>query len=620
MNKVEISNPATVKGWNAAKVNLAKDKAVASKLTAETAKLTDAIGVLESAAGKIDFGLGDAKGVASAAAGAAALAKLEDAGKGAVKNALGAAKLAAAAADTFAAAAEKAQKGLPVPSQKVAVAAKGAAAAASKAADKFASELSAAVDAARNEMQAAVGKLGKTADKDNKDKKPAAPAKLSPKALADGKNLSALMRKSIALLRTPKGSPLPIKFLVLFNKANPKELRLYLGPKPESGLAKLKTQFAPEIKVNRVKDPKGKVVWEKGALTFLSDILKAGLAKQVQLAIRAQTKITVKVRIKRSDGKVDEADAKDVSDDELKVSPAEEAEMLAAGKAYEASLKELDGAIQAALKGSNAAKVKALVAAIKSAGAAGKYDVASDGIDELGSLLEEGDVAESDGKDLEADADAAGPGEKGVAPGKALAAKLQALRAKIDAAIAVGNAASKQIKDYREGAEKLLKAEAKDSVDKATLLVNRIEQMLGEATQAAPAFPVKQLEAARSEWIKARDSAIKEITRLSKAIVVAFAGEATQKGAVKDAITKLGELQVKLQTGLDNELNLAIKATDPDKQADLVDRARDSLASLRDLLEKDDLFKNLDNNEVIKDMSVVGPMTNSLKAIEAALR
>ncbi len=34
-------------------------------------------------------------------------------------------------------------------------------------------------------------------------------------------------------------------------------------------------------------------------------------------------------------------------------------------------------------------------------------------------------------------------------------------------------------------------------------------------------------------------------------------------------IKKLGELQIKLQTGLDNELNLAIKAKDPDKQADL---------------------------------------------------
>jgi hypothetical protein len=612
MNKVEIPSAVSVSGWSGEKTALAKDKAVASKLSVETTKLTDAIKALDTAAGKVDFGLGDAKGIASVAAAEAALAKLEDAAKGAVKTALGAAKMAAAAADTFAAAAEKAQKGLPTPSQKVAVAAKGAAAAASKAADKFASDLSAAVDAARDELIAKV----KAGDK----KGAAAPAKASPKALADAKNLSALMRKSIALLRTPKGSPVPVKFMVLFNKANPKELRLYVGPKPENGLAKLKTQFPPEVKVTRVKDPKGKVVWEKGALTFLSDILKTGLAKQIQLSIRQQTKVTVKVRIKRSDGGVDEADAKDVSDDELKISPAEEAEMLAAGKAYEARLKDLDSAIQAALKGPNAAKVKAMVAAIQSAGKAEKYDVASDGIDELESLLEEGDVGDSDGKDLEADTSTAGPGDKGVAPAKALAAKLGALRSKIDAAIKVGNSASKQIKDYKDAAEKLLQKEVKENVDKATLFVNRIEQMLVDATKSASTLPVAKLEAARSDWIKSRDTAIKEITNLSKAIAVAFASETTQKKAVADAVRKLGELQIKLQTGLDNELNLAIKAKDPDKQADLVDRARDSLSSLQDLLEKDELMKNLDNNEVVKNMSVVGPMKKSLQAIEAVLR
>jgi len=613
MNKVEIPSAVSVTGWNGERTALAKDKAVASKLSAETTKLADAIKALDSAAGKVDFSVGDAKGIASASAAGAALAKLEDAAKGAVKTALGAAKLAAAAADTFAAAAEKAQKGLPTASQKVAVAAKGAAAAASKAADKFASDLSAAVDAARDEL-AAKAKAG------DKKTAPPAPAKASPKALADGKNLAALMRKSIALLRTPKGPPAPVKFMVLYNKANPKELRLYLGPKPESGLAKLKTQFPSTVKVNRVKDPKGKVVWEKGALTFLSDILKTGLAKQIQLSIRQQTKVTVKVRIKRSDGGVDEADAKDVSDDELKISPAEEAEMLAAGKAYEARLKDLDSAIQAALKGPNAAKVKAMVAAIQSAGKAEKYDVASDGIDELESLLEEGDVGDSDGKDLEADTSTAGPGDKGVAPAKALAAKLGALRSKIDAAIKVGNSASKQIKDYKDAAEKLLQKEVKENVDKATLFVNRIEQMLVDATKSASTLPVAKLEAARSDWIKSRDTAIKEITNLSKAIAVAFASETTQKKAVADAVRKLGELQIKLQTGLDNELNLAIKAKDPDKQADLVDRARDSLSSLQDLLEKDELMKNLDNNEVVKNMSVVGPMKKSLQAIEAVLR
>ena len=615
MNKVKIPDSLSVSGWNTVKNDIAKDKALAPKVQAESTKLNDAVKALEKAHTGFDFGLGDPKGMTAAVAGTA-LAKFDAAIKSDLKAVIDAATAAGTALNNLANAVDKAgrDKGASPATAKVAAAAKTACSSGPKDAAKFGSDMSAAVDAARAELEAACDKLVKAGDK-----KAATPTKANPKALADAKNLSALMRKSIALLRTPKGSPLPVRFLVLFNKAKPKELRLYLGPKPESGLAKLKTQFSPDVKVNRVKDPKGHVVWEKGALTFLSDILKPGLAKQIQLAIRLQTKVTVKVRIKRSSGEVDEADAKDVSDDELKVSPAEEAEMHAAGKAYEATLKEIDGAIQAALKGPKAAKVKALLAAIQAAGKSEKYDVASEGIDELESLLEESNVAESDGKDLEADVGAPGPGDKGVGPAKALGAKFQALRSKIDAAIAIGNAASKQIKEYADAAEKLLKTEVKENIDKATLFVNKIEQMLGEATKATPAIPVAKLEAARNEWIKSRDKAIKEITNLSKAIVVAFASETEQKKAVKDAITKLGELQIKLQTGLDNELNLTIKAKDPEKQADLADRARDSLASLQEFVEKDDLLMNLDNNEIIKNMSVVGPMKNSLKAIEAAL-
>jgi hypothetical protein len=618
MDKVKIPDSLSISGWNAVKNDIAKDKALASKVQAESAKLTSALTALDKAHSAFDFGLGDPKDVTAAAA-ATAVDKFDAAVKSSLKAVVDAAAAAGAAAGNVAIAAEKAgkEKGVSPATVKAAAAVKNACSTGPKDATKFASEISAAVDAARAALEKACEKA-KPAPAPASSKP--APAKLSPKAMADGKILSALMRKSIALLRKPKGGAAPVRFMVLFNKANPKDLRLYLGPKPEAGLAKLKTQFPPEVKVTRVKDPKGQVVWEKGALTFLSDILKTGLAKQVQLSIRQQTKVTVKVRIKRSDGAVDEADAKDVSDDELQVSPAEEAEMLAAGKAFKAALDKLAPAIQAALKGPNAAKVKSLEAAIRAAGAAEKYDVASDGIDELESLLEEGDVAESDGKDLEADAAVAGPGDKGVAPAKALAAKLGALRSKIDAAVKVGNATSKQIKDYKDAAEKLLQKEVKENVDKATLFVNKIEQLLSDATKAASTLPVAKLEAARSDWIKSRDTAIKEITNLSKAIVAAFAGETTQKGAVKDAITKLGELQIKLQTGLDNELNLAIKTKDPEKQADLVDRARDSLASLQEFIEKDDLMKNLDNNEVVRSMSVVGPMKKSLQAIEAVLR
>jgi len=475
----------------------------------------------------------------------------------------------------------------------------------SKVAYAYAKEVESAFAAANDAIDAKAKQLKQ---KQGEKKTAPAPVKASPKALADGKFLSALMRKSIALLRTPKGSPLPIKFMVLFNKANPKELRLYLGPKPESGLAKLKTQFPPEVKVNRVKDPKGKVVWDKGALTFQSDILKGGLAKQIQLSIRQQTKVTVKVRIKRSDGGVDEADAKDVSDEELKMSPADEAEINAGGSDWKATLEGLKKDIDNAT-GPHAKRIKELGVLIKKAGEAEKFDVAADGLNELQSLLEEGDVADSDGKDLQA-SDAATD----------LKERLDDLGDKIKAAIDGKNDASKQIAQFRDGALQLLKKGDKGSVDNAAKFVDKIEELLSAA--AASKFPADKVVNARNEWLKSRKAAIDGITVLSHGIAKAFAADAAQKKAVAAAVRKLGEVQIKLQTGLDNELNLAINAKDPRKQADMVDRARDSVSALRDLMQKDEVIKSIDNHDVpgVKSLSVVGTMLDKLKDIETALQ
>ena len=123
----------------------------------------------------------------------------------------------------------------------------------------------------------------------------------------------------------------------------------------------------------------------------------------------------------------------------------------------------------------------------------------------------------------------------------------------------------------------------------------------------------------RLEWVNTRDSAIKEITVLSKAIAAAFAKETAQAPKVKEAIGKLAGLQIRLKSGLDNDLDAALNAKDPAQRAKLAAKAKTSLQSIRKFVEEDDLMKNLDNNEIVKTMSVVGPMKSSLSAIEAAL-
>ncbi len=595
MSTVDIPDSLSVSGWEKQKNALAKDKAVASKLQTESTKLADAVKNLGKAHSAFDFGLLETKGTGPGVD--AAIAKFESAVKGDFKNLLGAVKLAGAAADVVASAAEKLRKTVKGDSEKVAGAAMAAASAASKASTKFATDLSAAVDAAQAELV----KLKAGA------KKPGAPTS-SPKAAADGKTLAALIKKSITALKSPKGSPVAVRFLVLVEN---KKLRLYLGPKPDNALAKLKTQFDPKAKFKRIKDPKGQVIWEKASLTFVSDILKGGFAKQVQMAIREQTKVSVKVRIKKSDGTVDEAEnVPDLTDDQLKVDPADEAEALAAGKEYLSRLAELQHEIDA-YKGPNAQKIKALIATIKSNGAAKKYAEVLDELDELESLLDTGD--ESEGDEAEGD----DPG--GVPPAKAFLAKLAALRSKIDAAVAAGGAAAKQIHDYAEAAEKLAKTEVAANVDKANTFLSKVEQMLADAAKGGTGLSVAKLATARLEWVNTRDAAIKEITFLSKAIVAAFAKETSQAPQVKDAIRKLADLTLRLKTGLENDLDAALSENDPARRVALAAKAKASLASIRKFVEEDELMKNLDNNEIVKTMSVVGPMKNSLKAIEAAL-
>jgi len=76
-----------------------------------------------------------------------------------------------------------------------------------------------------------------------------------------------------------------------------------------------------------------------------------------------------------------------------------------------------------------------------------------------------------------------------------------------------------------------------------------------------------------------------------------------------------------LQTGLDHDLGLAIKAKDPDKQASMLERARDSLSSLQDMLKNDEVLQNIDNHDVpgMPSLKVVGNMIKSLDNLEKAL-
>ncbi len=593
MSKVDLPDSLSTAVWEKHKKELGKDKTVLDKVQKELAKLAQASKSLSDAHGGASFDLLEPKGPANAAA----VAKLDGAINGDFKKLVSAAKDAQSAADDFQSAVDKAGKALKGDIAKAATAASGAASAASKAAAKFMVELNATLAAARSKLQDAA-------------KSGPVPAKANPKAASDAKAIGALIKKMVAALRGGKPMPQPVKFLAVRLE---KKVRIYLGPKPESALAKLKTQFEPKAKIKMIKDPKGTVLWEKGALTFVTDKLSTLGPKLLQQAIKEQTKgLNAKVRIKKSDGKVDEADAPELKDADLHVDADDEAALKVDMKDVMSRLSEMKAAIDAAIKSGGNAKLKTLYDSLQSHIKGQKADEASDDLDEIEALLEPADEDEGD--------EAESTGDKGVPPGTAFLAKFNALRSKIDAAVAAGGASAKPIGDLSTLAQMLGKKGDQGSVDKANEALSRIEKMLGDATAAtAGGLSVAKLATARLEWVNTRDAAIKEITVLSRAIVAAFAKETSQAPQVKEAITRLAGLTLKLKTGLDDELDAALNENDPAKRAQLAAKAKGTLASIRKFVEEDELMSNLDNNEVVKTMAVVGPMKKSLAAISAAL-
>ncbi len=598
MSNVAIPGSLSVAGWEKLKTAfVAKDKKAADELKSQSGKMSEALNKVLKAHSDIDFGALDPKSATSPAAAERALAKIESE-RSSLKTLIDAANAASSAADAFAKAAGPVRKGLKGDAEKALGAAVAAATSGSGAVDKFIAELKAAFDEGEKEM--------KEAAKPKAGAKAAAP---NPKAASDGKAIGALIKKMVAALRSGKPMPQPVKFLAVRLE---KKVRIYLGPKPDSALAKLKTQFEPKAKIKLIKDPKGSVLWEKGALTFVTDKLSTVGAKLLQQAIKEQTKgLNAKVRIKKSDGKVDEADAAELKDSDLQVDADDEAALKVDMKDVMSRLAEMKAEIEAAIKKGGDAKLKTLYASLQSHIGGKKADDASDALDEIEALLEPADEDEGD--------EAESSGDKGVPPATAFLAKFNALRSKIDAAVAAGGATAKQIGDLSTIAQMLAKKGDQASVDKADEALSRIEQMLGAATTASVGgLSVAKLATARLEWIGTRDTAITEITFLSKAIVAAFAKEPSQASQLKAAITKLAGLTLRLKTTLDNELDAALTENDPTRRAQLAAKAKGTLASIRKFVEEDELMSNLDDNEVRK-MSVVGPMKKSLAAISAAL-
>jgi hypothetical protein len=380
MSTIDIPAPLTPSKWDSAvKTPLGKDKAVSAKVN--PAKAGEALKTLGTAHGKIDWSVFEPK-VTTAAEGDAALAAIDAAIKGPLKDARGAAKLAEAALDEFAASAEKVRKTFQGDSGKLVVAVMGEASKASDAATKLEKELGELATEARTEVVALMQKLKGAAKKDAGGK-----AK-DPKAQ---KFLKSKTMECIRKIKSPVPNAKPWRFMVVKGTATIGIVTLQTVP-GGSHEKMLKSVISGE-KTKTMKDPKGEIVWENKAFTLVSDRLSGVPAKKLQEWLKKITGLTVKCRIRKSTGEVDEADAKDLADADLKADPAEAAEKNKAGQEYEKRIKDMMPTIAKAMASpiptDMKADIKRLVNEAAARGKAKSFEEAADALDELESLLDE---------------------------------------------------------------------------------------------------------------------------------------------------------------------------------------------------------------------------------------
>jgi len=267
--------------------------------------------------------------------------------------------------------------------------------------DKAAKTYRAEVDAFVTRAAAAAKSAAAAAQK---PKAAAAPGGAGASAKAF-KLVRAKLIAAIALLRKPAQPGQvrrPMRFIVVQGKTSSTlMLGVAVGP---SQVKLLTTMCAGDGPFKTLKYADSSVVWEKNALTFVSDRLNGSVLKKVQIWLKKTFKLNVKLRLRNSQGAVEETEGEDLSDDMLKLDDALSADD--AGEEYQERLTALADAIRKAMAQPMGAKVKALMASSAQSAKANRYDAALADLDEIEALLEEAGLGQAlESEDAESEAD-----------------------------------------------------------------------------------------------------------------------------------------------------------------------------------------------------------------------
>ena len=253
-----------------------------------------------------------------------------------------------------------------------------------KAAKEYRTEVDEFVAAAKKAITARTTALAA------QQKKPAtaAPTGGSGTESKGAKLVRARALDAIRKIKKPAPGAKPMRFLVVQGKTTVASyLGASVGPAQEKVLKGLLPGEAP-FKI--FKDLQGELVWEKNAVTFVSDRLPGGLVKKMQLWLKKILKLNLKLRVRKTTGEVEESEGEDLPDDMLKLDPAELAARAQAGKDFQVRLTKLQPEIKKAMAGPNGAELRELVAQVLEHGKALAFEDADATLDEIEVLLEEG--------------------------------------------------------------------------------------------------------------------------------------------------------------------------------------------------------------------------------------
>jgi len=234
---------------------------------------------------------------------------------------------------------------------------------------------------------------------------------------------------AIKKIKKPDAGASPQRFMIVQGKLS---VATYMGPSIGATQEKmLKSLIADEAPFKVFKDPQGELIWEKNAVTFVSDQLPPGLVKKMQLWLKKILDLNVKIRVRKTTGEAEESEGEDVSDELLGAGGDAPEVQAHVARDFQQRLATLQPGIRLGLAGPWANAIKERIAAIGQHGKDGNYESAADRLDEIEVLLERG----TSGIDAPAEEDVdAGAMSAWMAERAGAIARLKAVAARIGAA------------------------------------------------------------------------------------------------------------------------------------------------------------------------------------------